>query len=78
MALLASKDIVFRLGTARRIKALRQAGLRKAIATATPPENVTALIHQTLGEEAIDWFDCIAAGDIVSGKKRSLIFLIIV
>jgi HAD superfamily hydrolase (TIGR01509 family) len=69
VALLASKDIVLRPGIARLIKALRQAGLRMAIATATTPENVTALIHHTLGEEAIDWFDCIAAGDIVSDKK---------
>ena len=69
VALLASKDIVLSLGIARLIKAIRQAGLRMAIATVTTPENVTALIHNTLGEVAVDWFDCITAGDIVSVKK---------
>lgn len=69
VALLASKDIVLRPGIVRLIKATRQVGLRMAIATATTPENVTALIHNTLGEEAVDWFDCIAASDIVSVKK---------
>jgi HAD superfamily hydrolase (TIGR01509 family) len=69
VALLASKAISLRPGIARLINALRHAGLRMAIATATTPENVTALIHNTLGEEAMDWFDCIAAGDIVTAKK---------
>ena len=48
---------------------LRCAGLRMAIATTTAPANVSALIKSTLGEEALEWFDCIAAGDIVSEKK---------
>jgi len=69
VAFLASKNIVLRPGIARLVKAIRQTGLRMAIATATTPENVTALIHNTLGKEAMDWFDCIAAGDIVRVKK---------
>ncbi len=40
-----------------------------AIATTTTAENVTALIKTTLGEEALDWFDAIAAGDVVPTKK---------
>jgi beta-phosphoglucomutase-like phosphatase (HAD superfamily) len=47
----------------------RDADLRLAIATTTTPENVTALLTNTLGEASIDWFEVIAAGDIVPAKK---------
>jgi beta-phosphoglucomutase-like phosphatase (HAD superfamily) len=47
----------------------RDAGLRLAIATTTTPENVTTLLEATLGAESIDWFEVIAAGDIVPAKK---------
>ncbi len=40
-----------------------------AIATTTTPENVTALLENTLGRESIGWFEVIAAGDIVPAKK---------
>jgi beta-phosphoglucomutase-like phosphatase (HAD superfamily) len=43
--------------------------LRLAIATTTTPENVTTLLSTTLGTESINWFECIAAGDVVPNKK---------
>jgi len=42
---------------------------RLAIATTTTPENVTALLTHTLGADSLDWFEVIAAGDIVPAKK---------
>jgi beta-phosphoglucomutase-like phosphatase (HAD superfamily) len=47
----------------------REKGYRLAISTTTTPENVTYLLSNTLGKESIDWFDVIAAGDIVPAKK---------
>ncbi len=67
--LLENKAIALRPGVERLINELRDAGLRVSIATTTTPANVTALLKSTLGEDAIDWFDCIAAGDIVPAKK---------
>jgi len=67
--LLEDKAIALRPGVSRLIKEVREAGLRVSIATTTTPANVTALLSSTLGEESIDWFDCIAAGDIVPAKK---------
>lgn len=69
MALLASKQIDLRPGVLRLLNALQHSDLRIAIATTTTPENVEALIQNTLGESALSWFDCIAAGDIVDAKK---------
>lgn len=69
VALLESNAIALRPGVIRLINEIRDAGLGMAIATTTTPENVTALIKSTLGEHALDWFDCIAAGDIVPAKK---------
>jgi len=47
----------------------RKAGLRLAIATTTTPENVTALLKNSLDKDAERWFEVIAAGDIVPAKK---------
>ncbi len=69
VSLLAQGKIGLRTGVARLIQQCRSAGLRLAIATTTTPENVTALITSTLGEAALTWFECIAAGDIVQTKK---------
>ncbi|PKO38564.1 MAG: haloacid dehalogenase [Betaproteobacteria bacterium HGW-Betaproteobacteria-4] len=54
---------------ARHAPHARQRGLRLAIATTTTPENVTALLHATLGPDAPGWFEIIGAGDIVPNKK---------
>lgn len=67
--LLSTGAIPLRPGVERLLREARQRGIRLAIATTTTPANVTALLTHTLGEEAIDWFDVIAAGDIVPAKK---------
>lgn len=67
--LVESQVIHLRPGVKRLMQELRSAGIRLAIATTTTPENVTALIKATLGEEALEWFDAIAAGDVVPVKK---------
>jgi HAD superfamily hydrolase (TIGR01509 family) len=68
-ALLASGAIPLRPGVQRLLETARSAGLRLGIATTTTPENVTELLRNTLGESSIDWFDVIAAGDVVPAKK---------
>jgi len=69
LELLKSGAIPLRSGVERLILSARAAGLRLAIATTTTPENVTYLLSSTLGKESIDWFEVIAAGDIVPAKK---------
>lgn len=61
--------IALRPGVARLLHEARTAGLRLAIATTTTPENVSALLRTTLGDEAAGLFDCIGAGDMVAAKK---------
>lgn len=67
--LLRSGAIPLRPGVERLLNEARSAGLRLGIATTTTPENVTTLLSATLGPESIRWFDVIAAGDVVPGKK---------
>jgi HAD superfamily hydrolase (TIGR01509 family) len=67
--LLSSGRIPLRRGVNRFLLEAKSAGLRLAIATTTTPENVTALLKYTLGEDALNWFEVIAAGDIVPAKK---------
>jgi len=69
LELLRAGEIPLRPGVERLISECRQAGLRLAIATTTTPENVTTLLESTLGPDSIDWFELIAAGDIVPAKK---------
>jgi HAD superfamily hydrolase (TIGR01509 family) len=69
LELLQSGAIPLRPGVERLINEARQAGLRLAIATTTTPANVTYLLSATLGEDSINWFEVIAAGDIVPAKK---------
>ena len=69
LAMLQAGEIPLRQGVARLLREARAAGLRLGIATTTTPENVTYLVQSTLGEAALGWFDCIAAGDIVPEKK---------
>ena len=69
LELLQSGAIPLRSGVERLINEAREAGLRLAIATTTTPANVTYLLTATLGEESLDWFEVIAAGDIVPAKK---------
>lgn len=69
LQLLRQGNIPLRSGVTRLLKEARAAGLRLAIVTTTTPENVTHLIQSTLGNKALDWFEVIAAGDIVPAKK---------
>ncbi len=67
--LAAQGGIPMRPGVKRLLAEARAAGLRLAIATTTTPENVTVLLEHSLGSGTQDWFEVIAAGDIVPAKK---------
>ena len=67
--LLSKGAIPLRPGVERLLNEAREKGLRLAISTTTTPENVSALLEHTLGKESMDWFEVIAAGDIVPAKK---------
>lgn len=69
MQLMEQGRVPLRTGVAELIQQARTEGLRLAIATTTTPANVTALLHNTLGKGSEDWFEVIAAGDIVAAKK---------
>ncbi len=69
LELLESGAIPLRSGVKRLINEAREAGLRLAISTTTTPANVTSLLSATLGKASLDWFEVIAAGDIVPAKK---------
>ncbi|MDT8403024.1 HAD family hydrolase [Sulfuriflexus sp.] len=68
-ALLESGGIPLRPGVKRLLNEAREKCLRLAIATTTTPINVEALLVNTLGKESMEWFEVIAAGDIVPAKK---------
>lgn len=70
-AMLIDGAIPLRPGVERLFNEARNAGLRLAIATTTAPSNVEYLIRSNLGDEAIGWFDIIAAGEMVPHKKPS-------
>lgn len=67
--MLAEGGIPLRPGVKRLLQEARAAGLILGVATTTTPENVTALLRHSLAEDGADWFDVIAAGDIVPAKK---------
>lgn len=67
--LLSKGKIPLRPGVERLLNEARERGYRLAISTTTTPENVDALLTHTLGKESLDWFEVIAAGDIVPAKK---------
>lgn len=67
--LLESGSIPLRPGVKRLLDEARETGLRLAISTTTTPINVQALLENTLGKESMEWFEVIAAGDIVPAKK---------
>ncbi|HID44253.1 MAG TPA: HAD family hydrolase [Chromatiaceae bacterium] len=68
-ALMVDPGLPLRPGVERLLREARDAGLRLAIATTTTPANVTALLTNSLAADAEDWFEVIAAGDIVPAKK---------
>lgn len=61
--------IPLRPGVERLLNEARERGVRLAIATTTTPANVQALLENTLGAESLNWFEVIAAGDMVPKKK---------
>ncbi len=67
--LLAEGAIPLRPGVRRLIEEARDAGLRMAIVTTTTPANVEALVSHAIAPGAMEWFEVIAAGDIVPAKK---------
>jgi HAD superfamily hydrolase (TIGR01509 family) len=64
--LLERGGIPLRPGVKRLLTAARAANLRLAISTTTTPENVFALLAKNIDS---NWFEVIAAGDIVPKKK---------
>lgn len=66
LKLLRSGTIKLRPGVERLIAEARQENIRLAIATTTAFPNVVALLEKYLD---LDWFEVIAAGDIVAAKK---------
>lgn len=67
--MLAEGAIPLRPGVRRLIEEAREAGLRMAVVTTTTPANVEALVEHAIAPGAMDWFEVIAAGDIVPAKK---------
>jgi HAD superfamily hydrolase (TIGR01509 family) len=67
--MLSEGGIPLRPGVKRLLSEARQAGLILGVATTTTPENVTELLRHSLAEDGAEWFDVIAAGDIVPAKK---------
>lgn len=61
--------VPLRPGVRRLMMEARAAGVRLAIATTTSPDNVSALLAGTLGDEALARFSVVAAGDAVPRKK---------
>ena len=69
LELLQQGKIPLRPGVERLLREARDEGLTLGIATTTTPANVSYLLEATLGADSLDWFDVIAAGDIVPAKK---------
>ena len=67
--MVASGGLELRPGVEAVIRTARGAGVRLAIATTTSLPNVESLLRATLGPEALDLFEVIAAGDMVRKKK---------
>mgnify|MGYP001794031773 CR=1 FL=1 len=68
LKLLRSGAITMRPGVKRLIEEARKANISMAIATTSSLPNVIALLEKYLD---LDWFEVIAAGDIVAAKKPS-------
>jgi HAD superfamily hydrolase (TIGR01509 family) len=67
--ILVRQPIPLRPGVVRLIMEARQKNIALAIATTTSLRNVTTLLENSLAPDSLDWFDVIAAGDVVSAKK---------
>lgn len=67
--IVATGGIPLRNGVRRLLKEARASGIPLAIATTSSQEAVAALLERTLEGDAMSWFQCVAAGDIVVHKK---------
>ncbi|SFV67488.1 Hypothetical protein CbbY [hydrothermal vent metagenome] len=67
--LVADGKAPLRTGVKRLIDEIDKSDLQMAIATTTTMANIEALIIHKLGEEYLDKFSIIAAGDVVANKK---------
>ncbi|QIK39217.1 HAD-IA family hydrolase [Caldichromatium japonicum] len=67
--LVQSGAIPLRPGVLRLWREARAHGVRLAIATTAAPEGVRVLLERSGGAGVADWFEVIAAGDIVPNKK---------
>lgn len=67
--LIATGAIPLRPGVKRLIEEARTQKMRLAIATTTALPNVIALLQHAIAPDAPEWFEVIAAGDIVPEKK---------
>ena len=64
-----SGEIPLRPGVERVLREIHQSEIRMGIATTTTPQNVDALLIGNIGGDVLDWFEVIAAGNIVPKKK---------
>ena len=64
-----SGEIPLRPGAERVLREVHDSDIRMGIATTTTPQNVDALLIGNIGGDVDDWFDVIAAGNIVPDKK---------
>lgn len=69
VSLLSAGRIPLRPGVKRLLEEAQQQNIRLAIVTTTTVANVSALLKNTLGSGSEDWFELIAAGDVVPKKK---------
>ncbi|HQT80925.1 MAG: phosphatase [Ferrovum sp. 37-45-19] len=69
LSLLHEGLIPLRPGVKRLLEEARAEGIRLAIVTTTTPDNVIALLENSLGKHSVEWFEVIAAGDVVKAKK---------
>ena len=64
-----SGEIPLRPGVERVLREIHESDVRMGIATTTTPQNVDALLIGNIGGDVLDWFEIIAAGNIVPEKK---------
>ena len=69
MDLVRTGRVPLRPGVARLLDEAREADVQLAISTTTNIKPLQALFEGTLGIEALDWFDAVAAGDMAENKK---------
>lgn len=67
--MLADGRVPLRPGVERLIKEAHDCGMRLAIVTTTTPDNVTALFKHSFRAYDDNWFEVVAAGNIVPHKK---------